>query len=120
VVVRDPEGLQPYDFFITTDTRADPAVLTAHYAGRWSIEVTFRDEKQHSGGEDPQCWKRLGPERAACLSLWLHAAIWLWYLQVWAPPRSPTHSPHSGPAYGPNELHRCAPPGGSRQKSVTN
>jgi hypothetical protein len=27
-------------------------------------------------------WKRRGPERAAALSLWLHAAIWCWYLQT--------------------------------------
>jgi len=93
VVVRDPHGIQPDDFFITTDTGADPAFIAGHYAGRWSIEVTFRDEKQHLGGEDPQCWKRLGPERAACLSLWLHAAIWLWYLQVWGTRPSWTPTP---------------------------
>ena len=69
VVVRDPNGIQPDDFFITTDTSAEPAWVACHYAGRWSIEVSFRDEKQHLGGEDPQCWKRQGPERAACLSL---------------------------------------------------
>jgi hypothetical protein len=49
--------------------------------------------KQHLGGEDPQCWKRQGPERAACLALWLHAAIWLWYLQVWGTKRSWTPTP---------------------------
>jgi hypothetical protein len=32
------------------------------------------------GAEDPQCWKREGPERAASLSLWLYAAIWTWYI----------------------------------------
>ena len=39
VIVRDPEGVQPDDYFITTDTAADPAWVAAHYAGRWSIEV---------------------------------------------------------------------------------
>ncbi len=93
VIVRDPDGVQPDDYFITTDTDADPGWVACHYAGRWSIEVTFRDEKQHLGGQDPQCWKRLGPQRAACLSLWLHAAIWLWYLQVWGTRRSWTPTP---------------------------
>ena len=93
VVVRDPDGIQPDDYFITTDTTADPAWVACHYSGRWAIEVSFRDEKQHLGGEDPQCWKRLGPERAACLSLWLHAAIWLWYVQVWGTRRSWTPTP---------------------------
>ena len=84
VVVRDPNRIQPDDYFITTETAADPAWVACHFARRWSIEViTFRDEKQHLGGEDPQCWQRQGPERAACLALWLHAVIWLWYLQVW-------------------------------------
>jgi hypothetical protein len=93
VIVRDPDGIQPDDYFITTDTAATPAWVAAHYAGRWSIEVTFRDEKQHLGGEDPQCWKRQGPQRAACLSLWLHAAIWLWYLEAWGTRRSWTPTP---------------------------
>lgn len=93
VVVRDPDGVQPDDYFITTDIDAAPGWVACHYAGRWSIEVTFRDEKQHLGGEDPQCWKRQGPERAAYISLWLHAAIWLWYLQVWGTRRSWTPTP---------------------------
>jgi hypothetical protein len=88
VVVRDPDGHQPDDFFVTTDTDADPAWVAAHYAGRWSIEVTFRDAKQHLGAEDPQCWKRQGPERAAALGLWIHAATWLWYIPTFGARRS--------------------------------
>jgi hypothetical protein len=60
-VVRDPDGRQPDDYFITTDTSAQPAWVAAHYAGRWGIEVTFRDAKQHLGAQDPQCWVRAGP-----------------------------------------------------------
>lgn len=93
VVVRDPDGVQPDDYFITTDLAADPAWVAAHYAGRWTIEVTFRDTKQHLGGQDPQTWKRRGPQRAACLSLWLTAAIWMWYVQVWGTRRSWTPTP---------------------------
>jgi len=88
VVVRDPDGKQPDDFFVTTDTDADPAGVAAHYAGRWTIEVVFRDSKQHLGVEDPQSWKRQGPERAAALGLWIHAAVWLWYIPVWGTRRS--------------------------------
>jgi hypothetical protein len=62
-----------------TATGADVA---SRYAGRWSIEVCFRDVKQHLGAEDPQSWKRQGPERAAYLGLWLHALIWCWYLHA--------------------------------------
>jgi hypothetical protein len=81
VVVRDPDGVQPDDYFFTTDLAATGAEIATRYAGRWPIECCFRDVKQDLGGQDPQSWKRRGPERAACLSLWLHAAIWCWYLQ---------------------------------------
>lgn len=82
VVVRDPDGVEPDDFFFTTDLAATGAEVASRYAGRWSIEVTFRDVKQDLGGEGPQSWKRKGPERAACLSLWLHGTIWCWYLDA--------------------------------------
>jgi hypothetical protein len=69
VIVRDPDGIEPDDFFITTDRAATGAQVASHDAGRWSIEVCFRDVKQDLGAEDPQTWKRQGPQRAACLSL---------------------------------------------------
>lgn len=80
VVVRDPEGKQSDDFFFTTDLDATPAHVAANYAGRWSIEDTFRAVKQSLGGQQPQSWKHKGPERAAALSLWIYTAVWLWYL----------------------------------------
>jgi DDE superfamily endonuclease len=80
VIVRDPNGIEPDDFFVTTDLTASGAEVASRYAGRWSIEVCFRDTKQELGGQNPQSWKRQGPERAACLSLWLHAITWCWYL----------------------------------------
>lgn len=80
VIVRDPDGVEPDDYFFTTDTGATAAEVAARYAARWAIEVCFRDVKQDLGGQQPQSWKRRGPERAAALSLWLHATIWCWYL----------------------------------------
>jgi DDE superfamily endonuclease len=82
VVIRDPTGNDPDEFFVTTDTTATGADVASRYAGRWSIEITFRDTKQDLGGENPQSWKRHGPERAAALSLWLHGATWSWYLDT--------------------------------------
>jgi len=49
VVVRDPDGIQPDDYFITTDTGADPAWVACHYAGRWTIEVSPAGEPSTSG-----------------------------------------------------------------------
>jgi hypothetical protein len=80
VIVRDPDGIEPDDYFFTTDLDATGDHVAARYATRWAIEVCFRDVKQDLGGHNPQSWKRKGPERAAALSLWLHATIWCWYL----------------------------------------
>jgi len=82
VIVRDPNRVEPDDYFFTTDLHATAADVATRYATRWAIEVCFRDVKQDLGGQNPQSWKRRGPERAAALSLWLHATIWAWYLQT--------------------------------------
>ena len=80
VIVRDPDGVEPDDYFFTTDLNATTIDVAERYAARWAIEVCFRDVKQDLGGQNPQSWKRKGPERAAALSLWLHATTWCWYL----------------------------------------
>lgn len=82
VIVRDPEDHHPDDFFFSTDLNASAAAVASQYAGRWAIEDTFRNTKQALGGEDPQTWKDHGPERAAALSFWIYAAVWLWYLKI--------------------------------------
>ena len=82
VIVRDPAGREHDDFFFTTDIHADPGAVVSDYAGRWSIEVTFRDAKQILGAEQPQSWRRQGPERTVTLAFWLHSAVWLWYITV--------------------------------------
>lgn len=83
VILRDPASTQPDDFFFTTDLHAAVATVASDYAGRWAIEDTMRATKQALGGEDPQTWKDAGPERAAALSFWIYAAVWLWYLTVY-------------------------------------
>ena len=80
VISRDPTGKEKDDFFFTTDLSLTAAELISGFAGRWSIEDTFKNTKQFIGGQEPQTWKGKGPERAAALSLWLYSAIWLWYL----------------------------------------
>lgn len=82
VVSRDPEGKERDDFFFTTDTAASPEEVIGLYAGRWSIEDTFRNTKQFLGGQDPQSWKRQGPERAAGFSFFLYSLIWHWYVST--------------------------------------
>jgi len=80
VIVRDPEGKEPDDYFLATDVNMAPAEVLSIYGDRWAIEVTYRDVKQLAHAQEPQTWKGKGPERAANLGFWLHGATWLWYL----------------------------------------
>jgi hypothetical protein len=80
VIRRDPTGRERDDFFFTTDLSLTPAQVMGGFAGRWSIEDTFKNTKQFLGSQEPQTWKGQGPERVAMLGLWLSSAVWLWYL----------------------------------------
>jgi hypothetical protein len=82
VVVRDPAGKEPDDFFFSTDLDMGAAEVVEIYAGRWSIEMCYRDVKQAVGGQQPQSWKDKGPERAAGLAFWLYGAVWTWYIET--------------------------------------
>jgi len=98
VISRDPEGKQRDDFFFTTDLSLTGEQVVGGFAGRWSIEDTFKNTKQFLGGQEPQTYKGQGPERAVMLSLWLGSLVWLWFLQQ--PKR--THKV-SGPAWYPGK-----------------
>ena len=100
VISRDPEGRERDDFFFTTDLSLTAGQVIGGFAGRWSIEDTFKNTKQFVGGQEPQTWKGQGPERAAMLSLWLGSVVWLWYLQQ--PGR--IHQV-TGPAWYPGKKH---------------
>jgi len=80
VISRDPAGREQDDFFFTTDLKLTPAEVIGGFAGRWSIEDTFKNTKQSLGSEEPQTWKGQGPERAAVISLWLYSMVWMWYI----------------------------------------
>src|SRR5207253_1963255 len=54
VIVRDPAGVQPDDFLFSTDLDCAPELVAEHYAGRWSIEDTFRNVTHHLAGQQPQ------------------------------------------------------------------
>jgi hypothetical protein len=93
VISRDPEGVEDDDFFFTTDLSASAEDVVSGFAGRWSIEDTFKNVKQSLRGEDPQSWKGQGPERTAAFSFWLYSAIWFWYLKTHGKKPSWLHLP---------------------------
>jgi hypothetical protein len=77
IISRDPEGQQKDDFFFSTDVFLYPEQVVGLYSDRWSIEDTFRNVKQFLGAEEPQSWKRNGPERAGAFSFFLYGAVWV-------------------------------------------
>lgn len=50
VIIRDPTGKERDDFFVSTDLSLQPGQVIAGFAGRWSIEETFKNTKQFVGG----------------------------------------------------------------------
>ncbi len=60
IVTRDPAGRIEDRAYFTTDLSLSVEQGLADFAKRWSLEVTFRDAKQHLGLEDPQngWWRR--------------------------------------------------------------
>jgi len=96
VITRDPRGRRKDDFFVSTDLKLKAQRVVSSFSGRWSIEETFKSTKQLLGAQQPQCFKRRGPERAAGISLGLYSLIWFWYLQNRRArrkiPRTPWHT----------------------------
>lgn len=80
-ISRDPAGKERDDFFFTTDRTMTPAEVIGTFAGRWSIEDTFKNTKQFLGAQEPQSWKRQGPERVAVVGLALYSLVWTWFLR---------------------------------------
>jgi hypothetical protein len=93
VISRDPQGKEKDDFFFTTDLEMSPVDVLSCFSDRWAIENTFKQTKQSLGVQQPQTYKREGPERAAALGLYLYSMVWLWYINqksaqrfYWVPP----------------------------------
>ena len=81
VISKDPAGKERDDFLFTTDLTMTASEVLECYNDRWAIEDTFKNTKQLLGGQQPQTYKRQGPERAAALGLALYSIVWLWYLR---------------------------------------
>jgi hypothetical protein len=103
VISRDPAQKEKDDFFVTTYLALTPQQVVGGYAGRWSIEDTFKNTKQLLGGQQPQSFKRQGPQRAAAMSFWLYSIVWLWYLRdrrLWKKlPRLPWYRQKRAPSF---------------------
>lgn len=78
VLLHDPQGKWRDEVLMCTDVAMAAEQVVAYYCRRWSIEVTFRIAKQHTGMQDPQV--RCGPsvERAHPMGLFLVSVVVWW------------------------------------------
>jgi hypothetical protein len=102
VVVRVDRGNVNLRVFFCTDTNIAPPEILKVYAGRWSIEVCFRDMKQHLGFSDSSARKREAVERTAPMVGYIYTALVLWFADgIWqtrlaAPPLRPWYRHKNG------------------------
>ncbi len=82
VIVRDPQGEQPDDFFFTTDVDMSPEDVATLYAARWGIEECFREAKQFMGFEGVHGWKAKTVERQAPFALLMLTLVKVAHVQV--------------------------------------
>ncbi len=54
VFVHDREGTHEDRYFYSTDPTLSPSRIISLYTGRWSIEVTFQETRQHLGLASPR------------------------------------------------------------------
>ena len=79
VVVRDPSGRRRDEAFFCTDLTLGAAGILEGYARRWTLEVSFHDQKQFLGFEDPQNQTEQAVARTAPLAGIVYALVLLWY-----------------------------------------
>jgi hypothetical protein len=78
VVVRDPSGRRRDEAFFCTDLTVGAAFILEAYARRWTLEVSFHDQKQFLGLEDPQNQTSQAVQRTAPLAGIVYALVLLW------------------------------------------
>src|SRR5215210_1100108 len=81
VVVRDPSGRRRDEAFFCTDLSVAPAFILEGYARRWTVEVTFHDQKQFLGFAEPQNQTEQAVARTAPLAGLVYALVLLWYAE---------------------------------------
>jgi hypothetical protein len=103
VIVRCSQGRVPYRIFVGTDACWSVAAILEHYAGRWAIEVFFRDAKQLFGLADTPATSEAAVRRVVPLVGLLLSLLTVWFAEVYA---HPVASPPVRPWYA-HKRHLC-------------
>jgi hypothetical protein len=102
IVVRVDTGRINLRVFFCTDISLTVTQILETYAGRWAIEVCFRDLKQLLGFADSSARKRQAVERTAPFVGFIYTTLVLWFAQhAWqtpaaAPPVRPWYTHKKG------------------------
>ncbi|HSW32392.1 MAG TPA: transposase [Steroidobacteraceae bacterium] len=102
VVVKVEDGAIGMRVFFCTDATIEVPVILETYAGRWGIEVCFRELKQLLGFGDSSARKRAAVERTAPLIGLVYTTLVLWFAEgvhrtrVAAPPFRPWYRHKQG------------------------
>ena len=105
VIVKCTTGRLPLRVFFSTDATLDVATILETYAGRWGIEVFFRDAKQLLGFADSQARKETAVRRVAPMVGLLYTTLVLWFAEgahataIAAPPVRPWYPHKRGLAF---------------------
>lgn len=87
VITHVPHGAVGMRVFFCTDSERLCEDVLMTYAGRWSIEVCFRDLKQQLGFADSSARKRAAVERVAPFVAYTYVLLVLWICDgVWKTP----------------------------------
>ena len=81
VVVRVATGEIQCRVFFSTDPTLSVRQILEGYSGRWSIEVAFKNLKQHLGFADSSARKRAAVERMAPFVGLTYTILVLWFLE---------------------------------------
>jgi len=99
VIVKVQTGTIGFRVFFCTDAALSVRDILEGYAGRWSIEVCFRNLKQMMGFADSSARKRAAVERTAPFVGFVYTLLIVWFIEhactspVAAPPVRPWY-PH--------------------------
>lgn len=78
VFVEDLTGTHRDEYFFTTDTDLTPRQVIEAYAGRWAIEVTFEEAREHVGLETTRgrCAQTILRAEPCLFGLYTLVALW--------------------------------------------
>ncbi len=82
VYVKDLTGTHRDEYFFTTDLEMTPKEIIQIYTGRWSIEVTFEEVREHLGVETTRGRSQNTVLRAEPCLFCLYTLVALWFSEL--------------------------------------